>query len=43
MEVPCCFGMVKLLDDALAASGKDIPVDDITVKVDGRIEEKEKV
>lgn len=43
MEVPCCFGLVKLVNDALAASGKDIPTDDITVKVNGDILEKEKV
>jgi Pyruvate/2-oxoacid:ferredoxin oxidoreductase delta subunit len=34
MEVPCCFGLVKLVEDALDASGKDIPFDDITIKVD---------
>jgi len=43
MEVPCCFGMVKLLNDAVAESGKDIPVEDITIKVDGEIKETEKV
>ncbi len=43
MEVPCCFGMVKLLHDAVAASGKDIPVEEITIKVDGSIKEKESV
>jgi len=43
MEVPCCFGMVRPVRDALAASGKNIPVDDITVKVSGDIQEKEKV
>jgi Pyruvate/2-oxoacid:ferredoxin oxidoreductase delta subunit len=43
MEVPCCFGLVKLVEDALEASGKDIPTDDITIKVDGEILEKEKV
>lgn len=43
MEVPCCFGLVKLVEDALEASGKDIPSDDITVKVDGEIQETEKV
>jgi hypothetical protein len=39
MEVPCCFGLVKLVNDALADSGKDIPVDDITIKVNGEIRE----
>jgi len=39
MEVPCCFGLVKLVNDALADSEKDIPLDDITVKVNGEIQE----
>ncbi len=43
MEVPCCFGIIKLVEDALEISGKDIPVEDITVKVDGGILETEKV
>jgi hypothetical protein len=43
MEVPCCFGLVKLVEDAMEASGKDIPTDDITIKVDGEILETEKV
>jgi len=42
MEVPCCFGLVKLVSDALTESGKDIPIEDITVKVNGEIVEKEK-
>ena len=43
MEVPCCFGLVKLVEDALEATGKDIPYDDVTIKVDGEILETEKV
>jgi ferredoxin len=43
MEVPCCFGLVKLVEDALEASGKDIPTEDITIKVDGEVLETEKV
>ncbi|MCJ7472391.1 MAG: 4Fe-4S binding protein [Actinobacteria bacterium] len=39
MEVPCCFGLIKLVNEALADSGKDIPVDDITIKVNGEIRE----
>ena len=39
MEVPCCFGLVTLVNEALAESGKDIPLDDITVKVNGEIQE----
>jgi Pyruvate/2-oxoacid:ferredoxin oxidoreductase delta subunit len=43
MEVPCCFGILKMVNDALVASGKDIPVKNITIKVNGQIKEKEKV
>jgi len=39
MEVPCCFGLVTLVNEALAESGKDIPLDDITIKVNGEIQE----
>lgn len=39
MEVPCCFGLVKLVKDALLESGKDIPVENITIKVNGEIVE----
>ena len=39
MEVPCCFGLVKLVNEALTESGKDIPIDDITIKVNGEIQE----
>ncbi|TET50456.1 MAG: 4Fe-4S dicluster domain-containing protein [Actinomycetota bacterium] len=37
MEVPCCFGLVKLVNEALAEAGKDILLDDITVKVNGEM------
>jgi len=40
MEVPCCFGLVKLVNDALKDSGKDIPLDDIMIKVNGEIREE---
>jgi NAD-dependent dihydropyrimidine dehydrogenase PreA subunit len=40
MEVPCCFGLVKLVNDALTESGKDIPIEDITIKVNGEIVKK---
>ncbi|MFC1629192.1 ATP-binding protein [Gemmatimonadota bacterium] len=39
MEVPCCFGLPALTRDALAASGKHIPLHDITITVDGTIRE----
>lgn len=37
MEVPCCGGLEFAVNRALAQSGKDIPVQVVTVTVDGRI------
>ncbi|MFW6375915.1 MAG: ATP-binding protein [Thermoplasmatota archaeon] len=37
MEVPCCFGLTQLVKKALSDSGKNIPVEDITVSVKGKI------
>lgn len=37
MEVPCCGGIVNILKQALAKSGKDIPVRELTISVDGKI------
>lgn len=39
MEVPCCFGLVQLVQSAMAASGKDIPVSVTKVSVRGDIRE----
>ncbi len=35
MEVPCCFGLVRLAEDAIRLSGQDIPFKEITVGVRG--------
>lgn len=35
MEVPCCFGLVQVAKEAVAASGKDIPFEDVTVTIRG--------
>ncbi|MBC8390586.1 MAG: 4Fe-4S binding protein [Actinobacteria bacterium] len=37
MEVPCCFGMVKLVEEAVKASGKNIPLRNIEVSIKGNI------
>lgn len=37
MEVPCCFGIVKLVEDAMSASGKKIPLKNIEVSIKGSI------
>ena len=35
MEVPCCSGLSYIASRAVAASGKDIPVDDVTISIQG--------
>ncbi len=37
MEVPCCGGMEQAVRRALAASGKEIPLEVITLTTEGRI------
>ena len=38
MEVPCCYGLVRLARAALEKSGKEIPVREVTITVGGEIE-----
>ena len=37
MEVPCCFGLVKATEDAIAASGKNIPLKKVKIGIRGEI------
>ena len=37
MEVPCCGGIEFAVKKALSASGRDIPLDVITISTDGRL------
>jgi NAD-dependent dihydropyrimidine dehydrogenase PreA subunit len=37
MEVPCCFGLVKATEDAIAASGKNIPLIKVKIGIRGEI------
>jgi len=37
MEVPCCSGLVHMAKQAIIASGKDIPLADITISVQGEL------
>lgn len=39
MEVPCCGGIVMAARQALAASGKDIPLREVTVGINGELKE----
>lgn len=41
MEVPCCGGLVAVVKSALRASGKDIPVEIITVGIAGEVLERQ--
>ena len=36
MEVPCCSGITQLAREAVASSGKDIPVEVVTITLDGK-------
>ncbi len=37
MEVPCCFGLVKATEDAIEASGKNIPFKKVKIGIRGEI------
>lgn len=37
MEVPCCFGMVKIAEEALRRSGKNIPVKAVKISIEGQV------
>lgn len=36
MTVPCCFGLVQIVKQAIADSGKTIPFAEVTIDVDGK-------
>jgi Pyruvate/2-oxoacid:ferredoxin oxidoreductase delta subunit len=42
MEVPCCFGLVKATEDAVAASGKRIPLKKVKIGIRGDIKPEAK-
>jgi len=37
MEVPCCFGLISVIKEAVSSSGKDIPFKEVTVSLQGEI------
>lgn len=37
MEVPCCTGLVRIAKQAVAQSGTDVPFEDVTVSLQGKI------
>jgi len=40
MEVPCCFGLVRLVHEAMRLAGKNIPVRDVTISIQGEMSEE---
>ncbi len=41
MEVPCCFGLVKAVEEAIEASGKNIHLEKIKISIRGEIQPEE--
>ena len=41
MEVPCCFGLVKVTEEAIKASGKDIPLKKVKIGIHGEVKPEE--
>lgn len=37
MEVPCCTGLVRIAQQAIALSGVDVPFEDVTISLQGQI------
>jgi Pyruvate/2-oxoacid:ferredoxin oxidoreductase delta subunit len=37
MEVPCCFGLARLVQEAMKLSGKNIPVRGVTISIQGEM------
>ena len=37
MEVPCCFGLIQIVKEALRLSGKNIPLKEITIGIKGEV------
>lgn len=41
MEVPCCFGLRRIVQQAISNSGKPLSFEDITIGLDGSVKKKE--
>jgi len=37
MEVPCCFGLLRVVEEAIRLSGKNIPIKDVKISIEGNV------
>lgn len=37
MEVPCCLGLVRIAQAAMRASGREVPLEEVTISIRGRV------
>ena len=37
MEVPCCTGIVRIAEAAVRLSGREVPIDDVTISIRGKV------
>jgi len=37
MTVPCCSGLIRIVENAVAAAGSDLEVRKVVVGIDGKI------
>jgi Pyruvate/2-oxoacid:ferredoxin oxidoreductase delta subunit len=43
MEVPCCFGLINLVKEAVSRAGKDTPLEQVVVSIRGEILDQKQV
>ena len=43
MEVPCCGGIVRMAELALQQSGKNLPLKEVTISLDGKIKSERQI
>ena len=37
MEVPCCTGLVRIAEAAVQASGREVPIEEVTISIRGKV------
>jgi hypothetical protein len=41
MEVPCCLGLLKLVEEAIRKSGKEIPLKEVKIGIRGNLSDND--